>query len=169
MVAFIISMVVTFACFFYVTFFSGGINLNEMKPLEEGGSVEQTVAEAPVDVSGIQEPWLPNEDMVKHGAAVYKINCAMCHGEKGLGDGIAGRALNPKPRDFVEGKWTKGGSSLELFASIRDGVSGTSMQGYKDALSAKDRWALIQFIRSMTKNLVADSEADLAAKAPGLQ
>ena len=164
----IVSMTATFVAFFYVSFFSGGIDLKEIKPVEEA-AVEQQVAEVKVDVSGVTEPWLPNEDMVKHGAAVYKTNCAMCHGNEGKGDGIAGKALKPPPRDFVEGKWTRGGGELAMFATIQNGVPGPSMQGYKDALPSKDRWALVQFIHSITQNKLNDSEADLKAKAPGLK
>lgn len=165
---FIAAMFVTFAAFFYVSFFSGGIDLKEVKPIDEK-AVEQKVAEVKVDVSGIKEPWLPNEDMVKHGAAVFKTNCAMCHGAEGKGDGIAGKALKPPPRNLVEGKWTRGGGELAMFATLQNGIPGTSMQGYKDALPAKDRWALVQFIHSITENKVNDSEADLKAKAPGLK
>ncbi len=31
--------------------------------------------------------------------------CVACHGEGGKGDGVAGAALTPKPRDFTEGAW----------------------------------------------------------------
>lgn len=168
MVVFVLSMAVTFVMFFYVSFFSGGIDLKEVKPLD-AAAVEQKVADVKVDVSGIKEPWLPNSDMAQHGAQVFKTNCAMCHGPKGEGDGIAGKALNPPPRNLVEGKWTKGGGELAMFHTIAMGIPGTSMQAYKDSLSAKDRWALVQFIHSITSNKVNDSEADLKAKAPSLQ
>lgn len=167
MTTFVLSMVVTFASFFYVVFFSGGIDLKEVKPA--AAPVPQVVAEAKVDVSGITEPWLPNADMVKHGAAVFKTNCAMCHGATGAGDGVAGANLNPKPRNLIEGQWKQGGGDLALFKTLQTGVPGGSMQGYKDALPAKDRWALVQFIHSITKDPIRDSEADLKAKAPTLK
>ena len=34
---------------------------------------------------------------------------------KGLGDGPAGMSLNPRPRNFVEGKWKVGGDSVNRF------------------------------------------------------
>ncbi|CAN5594091.1 hypothetical protein BH10BDE1_BH10BDE1_31350 [soil metagenome] len=163
----ILSMVVTFSVFIYVSF-TNGIDLKEIKPVD-AAAVEQKVVEAPVDVSGIKEPWLPNADMVKHGAAIFKTNCAMCHGAEGKGDGIAGKALKPPPRNFVEGKWTRGGGEIAMFTTIQNGSPGTSMQAYKDALPAKDRWAVVQYIHSITSNVVHDSEADLKAKAPSLK
>jgi mono/diheme cytochrome c family protein len=38
-------------------------------------------------------------------AAVFKVNCSTCHGEGGAGDGVAGAALDPKPRDFTDAAW----------------------------------------------------------------
>jgi len=35
-------------------------------------------------------------------AAVYKTNCATCHGDAGRGDGPAGAALDPKPTGFAD-------------------------------------------------------------------
>ena len=169
MVAFVISMAVTFGCFVYVVFLSGGVDLKEVKATE-ASSTAPVPAAAPVkvDISDVTEPWLPNEKMVVHGQAIYKTNCSMCHGEKGEGDGVAGASLNPKPRNLVEGKWKQGGSALQLFATLQTGVKGTSMQAYS-SLPAADRWALVQFIHSITQNKTVDSDADLKAKAPGLK
>lgn len=168
MVAFLVSLAVTFGCFIYVVFLSGGVDLKEVAPVDSSAAAQQVLAEAEVDVSGITEPWLENEDMVKHGKKVFKAACVSCHGTEGKGDGIAGTALNPKPRNLVEGKWKKGGSSLELFNTLQVGIAGGSMQGYKDSLSAKDRWALVQYIRSITENKVADNASELTSKAPAL-
>ncbi len=41
-------------------------------------------------------------------AAVFKTNCSTCHGEGGAGDGVAGAALDPKPRDFTDATWWEG-------------------------------------------------------------
>ncbi len=38
-------------------------------------------------------------------AAVYKTSCSTCHGEAGAGDGVAGSALTPPPRDFSDAAW----------------------------------------------------------------
>jgi mono/diheme cytochrome c family protein len=92
----------------------------------------------------------------------------MCHGNEGKGDGPAGASLNPKPRNFVEGKWTHGGTRLGLMEVLEDGIKGSSMQSYKH-MPINDRWALVHFIRSITTNKVADNDADVAAKAPNLK
>ena len=35
----------------------------------------------------------------------FNLRCATCHGKEGRGDGLAGRALNPKPRDYRDKEW----------------------------------------------------------------
>ena len=102
--------------------------------------------------------WIATEDLIAHGNKVYQAQCALCHGAKGLGDGTPG--LIPPPRNLVEGKWTLGGSSKELFSTLQKGIEGTSMVSFKH-LPKRDRWALVHYIRSITKNKVPDDEKEL--------
>ena len=43
----------------------------------------------------------------KEAQEIFKTRCTMCHGEGGKGDGPAGVALNPKPRDMTDSAWQK--------------------------------------------------------------
>jgi mono/diheme cytochrome c family protein len=165
-IAFLFSMIFSLAFFAYIGFVHPGINLKEVP--EEATAAGPALAaggqQAPAfDAGKVQKPWEPNDGMVAHGATVYKSNCAVCHGDKGMGDGVAGQALVPPPRNFVEGKWTRGGDSISLFKTIEGGSPGTSMAAFKETIPAVDRWALVQFVRSVTKNKVADDPAKLEA------
>ena len=108
------------------------------------------------------KPWISSEALITYGNKIYQAQCAVCHGAQGLGDGTPG--LIPPPRNLVEGKWKQGGSSKELFITLQEGVEGTSMVSFKH-LSSLDRWALVHYIRSITKNKVTDNEAELEAFA----
>ena len=105
-------------------------------------------------------PWLSSEKLVAHGAKVYRAQCALCHGPKGLGDGSPG--LVPPPRDLVEGKWARGGSSKAMFITLQEGIEGTSMLSFKH-LPALDRWAVIHYVRSLTQNKTPDNKEELEA------
>jgi mono/diheme cytochrome c family protein len=162
--AFIFSVVFSLGFFVWVSFLHKGIDLKEIKEQKvvEAG---QAAIPAEVDVSKVTNPWVSSEDMVAHGRKVFTNTCAMCHGPNGEGDGPAGASLNPKPRNFVEGKWKQGGQSQDLFKTLQVGIAGSSMVSFKDALPVVDRWALVHYIRSITKNKIADDPKQLEAFA----
>ena len=103
-------------------------------------------------------PWVSTTHLTTYGAKLYKAQCALCHGPKGLGNGTPG--LIPPPRNLVEGKWTQGGSSKNLFITLQKGIPNSSMVPFKH-LPKIDRWALVHYIRSITNNKVPDDEKEL--------
>lgn len=86
------------------------------------------------------------------GKALYTSNgCASCHGDTGLGDGPAGAALNPKPRDLsAKDSYKQGSSQAEIAQSIAKGVPGTTMVAYSN-ISEEDRNKIAAFIVSLHK------------------
>lgn len=167
-IAFVFSMAFSLAFFVYIVLIHPGVNLKEVSP--SAAQPEQTVAAAgesqqkAVDINKIEKPWAESADVAAYGSKAYANNCAMCHGSTGKGDGPAGGSLNPPPRNFVEGQWKKGGDSIALFSTITQGLPGTSMAAFPH-IAVKDRWALVQFIRSITQNKVKDDPAKLDAFA----
>lgn len=109
----------------------------------------------------VVEPWIETPELVAQGAKLYKTNCAFCHGKEGKGDGMAGKNLKPPPRDIVEGNWKFGGDRASMFKLLTEGSKGTSMAAYGH-LPATQRWSLVHFMRSISKNKVTD-EAKLKA------
>ncbi len=159
-IAFLFSMFFSLGFFLYVIGFHPGVDLKEVTPTAPEQVVAGGEAAKAVDVTQIEKPWVESEDMIKHGAKVYASACAVCHGPTGAGDGPAGRALVPPPRNFIEGGWKQGGDSIGLFETIRKGIPGTSMAAFGH-LPVVDRWAMVQFIRSITKDKVGDDPAKL--------
>jgi mono/diheme cytochrome c family protein len=166
---FVLSMAVSLGVMIYVATLSSSIDLKEVKEISAEPGAQAPVAEAgPIDISDVKDPWMSSPLMISRGKQLFVQNCQMCHGPEGKGDGPAGMALNPRPRNFVEGKWKKGGTRLGLMGVLLTGLPPSSMQSYKQ-LPVSDRWALVHFVRSITQNLVKDDDADVAAKAPSLK
>lgn len=66
----------------------------------------------------------PTDGAIANGRVLYQAyGCAACHGTEGRGDGVASRALYPKPRDlFDPSAFAQGGSVPEIAATIAGGV-----------------------------------------------
>ena len=86
----------------------------------------------------------------------FKSLCVTCHGESGKGDGPAGAALNPKPRDWTDKKWQSEVKDDELAKAILQGGAAIGksalMPGnpqYKDRPGVID--ALVEKVRSFGK------------------
>ncbi|MGA9838131.1 MAG: cytochrome c [Gemmatimonadaceae bacterium] len=87
--------------------------------------------------------------VLAHGKQLFDVNCVMCHGAAGKGDGVAAPALTPRPRDFSSPKgWTAGFTIANIYATLSDGVKGTGMPAF-DALSPPDRFAVAHYVQSL--------------------
>jgi mono/diheme cytochrome c family protein len=162
-IAFVGSVVFSLAFMAYVALMHKGVDLKEVQQNQANATAGAPAAPgepADVDVSKVDKPWVSSPDMIAHGRKVFLTNCAMCHGQQGLGDGPAGQALNPHPRNFVEGKWKQGGRTQDLFKTLLTGIPGSSMVSFK-ALPKNDRWSLVHYIRSITHNKVPDDPKKL--------
>ena len=72
---------------------------------------------------------------------------------------MAGGSLPLKPRNFVEGKWKSLGTAQALYGIIQKG-QGQYMASFSH-LPKNDRWALVHYIRSISKNKVLDDPKEL--------
>ena len=150
-----------FSCLWatYFLFFKNSIDLGEYnKQTPQAVSSEETTQVKALSSEEKAQPWITTKNLIAKGNKVYKFQCAVCHGAKGLGNGTPG--LIPRPRNLVRGKWKKGGSSKGLFTTLQKGISGSSMVSFQH-LSKIDRWALVHYIRSITKNKVPDDKKEL--------
>ena len=106
-------------------------------------------------VSQASETVAPLRSQPSSTEALYNRLCLACHGEKGDGRGPASPWLSPTPRDFTKGhyKWrsTPSGSpptDKDLALTIRLGVTGTSMHGFGDYLTASQVNDLVDHVKS---------------------
>lgn len=60
---------------------------------------------------------------------LFAVRCAMCHGERGAGDGPAGVALKPPPRDFRDAAWQAATTDDLLRKTILEGGAAVGKSG----------------------------------------
>jgi putative copper resistance protein D len=107
-----------------------------------------------------RRPAVPyNAASVAHGAALYRIHCAVCHGPTGRGDGPDAAALLRRPADLTA-PHTNDHTAGDIFWWLTRGM-GTGMPGFGAALADDDRWDLINFIRALSAGEAARSLTDI--------
>jgi mono/diheme cytochrome c family protein len=104
-----------------------------------------TLAPVPVEYAGRTNPF--GSEAANQGAEIFRTNCETCHGPQGHGDGPAGQALDPKPKDLSE--LQKIATDDYLFWRISEGKEGTSMVAWKGILSDEQIWQVVSFIRTL--------------------
>ena len=104
----------------------------------------------PPEYANLQSPPKTDAATIRAGKELFADNCASCHGEKGLGDGEAGKELNPKPANLamIQGKWIAT-DGFYMWAISEGGEKlKTGMPAFKDALSENERWQIISYLKN---------------------
>lgn len=100
----------------------------------------------PIDPATVMTP---NPALLARGKALFTENCVSCHGPKGEGNGAAGGALKPPPRNFTQPTgWVVGYRIDEIYKTLQEGVKGSAMMAYT-YLPKSDRMALVHYVRSL--------------------
>ncbi len=105
-------------------------------------------AEAAAIAAQADQQW-SMQDLMTQGEAVYKANCAVCHGATGAGIPGAFPALTNSPITT--------GDAAEHMNVVMNGRSGTAMAAYKGQLNDVDLAAVITFERNSLGNSVGDT------------
>jgi DMSO reductase family type II enzyme heme b subunit len=144
----------------YVKFLSArtepsGRRLNVFEEAAATGALARPVEVPPEPAASVQELTL--------GREVYqRMQCALCHGETGAGDGPQVPTLKDaagipvRPRDFNTGLFRGGHSGRDLYLRIHNGMPGTPMIPYgSEVMKPEERWALVHYIQSLRRTDVA--------------
>ncbi len=97
-----------------------------------------------------ENPYPGDVAAVARGNALYVgQGCAVCHGEKGAGDGTAAARLPVLLPDFTNRERMITRSDPDLFWAITRGREKTKMPAYGQELSENDVWDLVNYLRSL--------------------
>jgi cytochrome c oxidase cbb3-type subunit 2 len=114
-------------------------------------------------------------ELLELGERLYGWNCFPCHGAEGKGDGPVAERQGLHPRDFTRGLFKLKSSAPgempfdeDLYRTIAVGIPLGGMPRNHN-LEARDRWALVAYVKSLAVLVKADGTRDphFETKAPG--
>lgn len=98
-----------------------------------------------------KNPHPATAESIANGKAIFegKGTCFTCHGLSGKGDGDAGKALDPTPRNFTNPVFHTAKTDGEMAWVIKNGSAGTGMISYAPAIITEDEvWDVINYERT---------------------
>ena len=99
----------------------------------------------------LKNPIPMTAENIAKGRLIYvtKGQCIHCHGEGGKGDGLAGKVLNPSPRDFTNPDFHGHRTDGELFWVIKNGSKDSGMMPMIGSIiTESEAWYVILYERS---------------------
>lgn len=109
---------------------------------------EAVPIQGPVLIAGqpASEPVPATDHSLQRGQILFDINCAMCHGQGGEGNGRLGGYYNPPPANLT-GERVQALSDQDIFVVITQGWG--RMPSIAENLSPVERWDVVNHVRSL--------------------
>jgi len=101
------------------------------------------------DLWGTGLPLPVTAELVQRGRKEFTINCAVCHGATGQGNGITSKYGLLGIANYHQDKYRQMADG-QIFNTITHGFN--TMMAYGDKVTVKDRWAIIAYIRALQKS-----------------
>lgn len=110
-------------------------------------SAQDTTWIAPIKFDTLSNPLAISDRVLAAGNNIYSQLCAVCHGNKGAGDGVTAAALQPKPADFTTAAF-QDQTDGEIYYKVTEGRP--PMPGFKTQLSEQQAWAIVHYLRTFS-------------------
>ncbi len=135
-------------------------------PTSGGGVPALVISHAPMpatldSLASIPNPTAPTAASLQNGRKYYQINCAVCHGLAGAGDGKAASFGVPAPSLLADHAKTL--TDGYIYGMIRNG---RGLMPTYDRIESADRWDVVNYIRGL-QGLLASSVPTGPVGAPG--
>jgi len=115
-------------------------------PLPAGSIPVEGVAYMP-GMGAPQNPVTADAVSLERGRYLYDLNCALCHGAQGHGDGSVAEVLRRKPADLTTPA-VQDESDGAIFVTITAGVPNL-MPPLVENLTVRDRWDVVNYVRTL--------------------
>jgi mono/diheme cytochrome c family protein len=109
---------------------------------------EAVPVQGPALIAGwpASEPVPATDDSLQRGQVLFSVNCALCHGKSGVGDGPLSKYFSPQPADLTSEE-VQGLSDEAVFLMVTQGRG--VMPSLAENLSPVERWDVINYVQSL--------------------
>ena len=131
----------------------------QMMGMAGGGMMHMSGLRAQyVRQNGIDPAYASKRNPLQHtggnitaGKTLYGQYCVACHGPEGLGNGEAGKSLNPPPANIAGITRRPIASDGYLYWTIAEGGAplGTAMPPFKASLKKDEIWKIIAYLSAL--------------------
>jgi thiosulfate dehydrogenase len=105
-------------------------------------------------------PIKADEAAYSAGAAIYKMNCAVCHGLPGAQETAIAKGEYPRPPQLFKGHGVTDDPAGETYWRVANGIRLTGMPGFRQSLSETQMWQVSLMLKDADK-LPASVQHDL--------
>lgn len=117
------------------------------RPVAEVRAVYARLAASLGRSGAIDLPTAPLDSAEGH--KLYSANCASCHGDRGFGEGPAGKSFAIRPPAIGSRDSLPDLTPALAFNVVSVGISGTPMAAFSEQLSAQQRWNVVNYVYAL--------------------
>ena len=121
-----------------------------------GGMMARHHATIPEEYAGLANPVAADEASLERGGETYATQCAVCHGDGGMGDGPGAAGLDPVPAPIAHTSQMLG-DDYQFWRITEGGVMppfNSAMIAWKGVLEEEARWDVINYVQALGSGAV---------------
>lgn len=113
-------------------------------------------AAIPVEAAKAQNPVKPSPESLARAKKWWTLDCAMCHGKDGNGQGETAKDMKLKIVDFTNPNTLKDRTDGEIYYIIKNGHNDMPAEGPR--IKTEEGWDLVNYVRAFSKGKDADTK-----------
>ncbi len=124
------------------------IGINDSNSIFVGRYTQYMRGNIPNQYADLINPLPASTENISDGKKLYQMQCQVCHGVSGGGDGLAGKQLVPRPANLAFTRRLPVGTDAFFFWTLSEGGKpfGTAMPAFGERLSDKEIWQITHYI-----------------------
>ena len=103
----------------------------------------------PVEAAKAPNPVKSSPESLTRAKKWWGLDCAMCHGSNGNGQGDTAKEMKLKLVDFTDPKTLKDRTDGEVYYIIKNGHNDMPAEGPR--IKTEEGWDLVNYVRSLAK------------------